>query len=204
MSERQLELDRVSKLLKQNKQDLDDTKLNADQCEASITNYNKRLKYLANEYKYKEDLIQKQLTRAIKNAKNSHKKLDELISTKKDLHVKFKKANHYGEIQCEFCKKYFTQAGLSRHKNNCSSMPSKKKVDKVKAEITIEEDAIEARKAALEKELAELKKAKPKAKPKPVKVVKAKPELEPEIEWPGDNGTTATNTAPEEPKETKE
>ena len=176
MSERQIELNRVSKLLEQNKRDLDSWKLNADQCESHITNYNKRLKYLAEEYNYKEDLIQKQLTRAIKNSKHSHKKLEELIKLKKDLHIEFKKANHYGEVQCDFCKKYFTQAGLSRHKNNCSSMPSKKKVDKVKAEITIEEDAIEARKAALEKELADIKKAqkKPKPKPKTAKVVKSK------------------------------
>ena len=189
MSEQQKLLIEVQKKIQVNTANFRAAKVNATMCEVNIKTYQRNMVELDRLHKVKMNNIQKQIDRYIRNLKDMNKTLDTLLEEKEDLYEELKAATHYGQVKCEHCLNYFTHQGLSRHKNTCGSKPEIKKEKEHKAEVKVIKDDIEARKAALKKELAELNKK----KPKPVKVVKAKPELEPELEWPGDNGTTATS-----------
>ena len=152
-------------------------KVNAVMCEVNIKTYQKRLLKLEELHKEKMNRVQLQVDRYVKNLKNMNKTIDDLLEEKEAIHLQLKEIYHYGLEQCEFCKNYFKPSGLARHKSACASKPVNKKIKKHEKEITDEVAKNEARKAALEKELAALKKKAQKA-PKP----KPKPEPEPELE----------------------
>ena len=128
------------------------------QCESQIEYQTKLYNDIVNKFRL-------EINDAVENAKLLHDNLERLLKEKESLHVELKKAANYGKKQCEYCEKYFTIAGLSRHQANCSGKPETK-VDKQHDEEVKEiKDDIEARKAALKKELAALEKKEPK-KPK--------------------------------------
>jgi len=157
MSERDRILLEVQRAIGINNKNIKAATVNATMCEVNIKTYQKRLLKLDELHKAKMNRVQLQVDRYVKNLKNMHKTLDDLLAEKEELHVKLKDASHFGMIKCEHCRKYFTSQGLARHKNTCSSKPVNKTVEADKEEIKEIKDDIEARKAALEKELAKLK-----------------------------------------------
>lgn len=157
MSEQQKALIEVQKDIRINTANLKTAKLSVIMCEVNIKTYQKQLLKLEELHKDKMNRIQLQVNRHVKNLKSMHKTLDDLVAEKETLHARLKQAIHHGEVLCEYCGKYFTSQGLSRHKNTCISKPANKIVEKHKEEIEDIKDDIEARKAALEKELAKLK-----------------------------------------------
>jgi len=123
---------------------------------------------LKRQHNIKLEKLESQTKRAVKNAKATHKVIDALLAEKKVLHSELVKASHIGKEACEYCGKYYTPAGLPRHKGACPSKPSVKAVDDVESEIAQALIDLEARKIALKKELAASKKPKPKPKPEPI------------------------------------
>ena len=158
MSERDKALIEVQKKIRINTANLKAATVNATMCEVNIKTYQKRMLKLDELHKDKMNRVQLQVNRYIKNLKNMHKTLDDLLKEKEALHMKLKEAIHHGEVSCEYCGKYYTSQGLARHKSTCSSKPEVKIVKKHKAEIDKDKEDIEARKAALKAELAELEK----------------------------------------------
>lgn len=158
MSEKQLALSKVKRTMEENSRQTKATNLNAIMCDVNIKTYQKNIRYQEKLHKDIIDKYEKQIKRAIENAELSHKRLDELLEEKEKLHLELKKASHYGMVICEYCGKYFTSQGLSRHKSNCSSKPAVKIVKKHEAEIKTDKEDIEAKKAALKAELAKLDK----------------------------------------------
>ena len=180
MSEQQKLLIEVQKKIQVNTANFRAAKVNATMCEVNIKTYQRNMVELDRLHKVKMNNIQKQIDRYVRNLKDMNKTLDTLLEEKEDLHEELKAATHFGQVKCEHCLNYFTDQGLSRHKKTCASKPANKIVKKHKEEIKEVADDIEARKAALEKELAELKKK----KPKPVKVVKApEPPKDDEVDY---------------------
>jgi len=165
MSERDLALIEVQKEIKINTKNIAAATVNATMSEVNIKTYQKHMIKLDELHKEKLNRVQKQVDRYIKNLKDMHSTLDELLAEKEALHVKLKETSHWGQVQCEHCKNYFTDVGLTRHAKSCIAKPTNKLVDDDKAEIDTIKDDIEARKAALKKELAALEKKEPK-KPK--------------------------------------
>lgn len=157
MSEKQKILIEVQKEIRVNTANLKAATVNATMCEVNIKTYQKRLLKLEERHKDRMNSVQKAINRFVGNLKNMHKTLDDLVAEKEALHVNLKEAIHHGKEQCEWCLNYFTPTGLTRHKNACASKPVNKVVEKHKEEIVEITDDIEARKAALEKELAALK-----------------------------------------------
>jgi alpha-glucosidase (family GH31 glycosyl hydrolase) len=158
MSERDLALSKVKRAMEENTRQTKAMKLNAIMCDVNIKTYQKNIKHQEKLHKDIIDKYELQIKRAIENAEISHKKLDALLDEKEKLHLELKKASHYGMVLCEYCLKYFTSQGLSRHKSACSSKPEVKIVEKHEAEIKEDKEDIEARKAALKAELAKLDK----------------------------------------------
>ena len=167
MSERDLALIEVQRQIKINIKNIAAATVNATMSEVNIKTFQKHMITLDKLHKEKLNRVQKQVDRYIKNLKDMHSTLDELLAEKEALHVKLKETSHWGQVQCEHCQNYFTAAGLSRHANSCIAKPTNKLVEDDKAEIDTIKDDIEARKAALKKELAEIDKKESK-KPKPI------------------------------------
>ena len=168
MSEQQIILIEVQKKIAKNNTKLKTANQDAVLAEVRIRQCESQIEYQTKLY---NDIVNKfklEIEDAIKNAKYLHDNLEDLLKEKEGLHVELKAATHYGKKQCEHCLKYFTIAGLSRHQNNCSGKPEIKIDKKHEVEVKEIKDDIEARKAALKKELAALEKKeakKPKSMP---------------------------------------
>lgn len=158
MSEQQRILIEVQKEISVNNKNITAATGDVVVCEVNVKTYQRMLIKLEELHKVKIDKVQKQIDGYIRNLKDMHGVLDDLLAEKEALHVKLTEATHYGKEQCEWCKNYFTPTGLPRHKSACASKPVNKIVKKHKAEIDKTTDDIEARKLALKKELAELEK----------------------------------------------
>ena len=158
MNERDIVLAKVQKAITRNNGEIKATHVNAVMQEVNIKTYKKHMIELDRLHKDKMNKVQLQVNRYVESAKNMHDRMDELLEEKEALHVELKEAIHYGKIQCEWCLNYFTSQGLARHKTACISKPANKVVEESKEEIDDVKEGIEARKAALQKELAELEK----------------------------------------------
>lgn len=158
MSEKNIKLREVERAISKNVEETKTWNLNAIYCEVNIKSYEKQILKLEKLHKDRINKLKLQIDRDIKNAKISHNNLDELLKEKEDLHIKYKAAIHMGEVQCEFCHKYYTPQGLSRHKASCSMKPEVKTIKKHEEEIKDNKAALMAKKAALKKELANLEK----------------------------------------------
>ena len=158
MSEQKRKAIEVNNLIRINTANIKAATVNATMCEVNIKTYQKRLLKLDELHKEKMNRVQLQVNRYVKNLKNMHNTLDDLLAEKEALHLQLKEAFHHGKEQCEWCLNYFTPTGLPRHKSACASKPVNKVVKKHKEEIIETTDDIEARKAALKKELADLQK----------------------------------------------
>ena len=167
MSERDLELIKVQKKIKDNNTKLKTAHQDAVLAEVYINNYESQIEYQTKLY---NDIVNKfrlEINDAVENAKLLHDNLERLLKEKEELHAELKTASHYGMVQCEHCQNYFTEVGLTRHQKTCSGK-AEVKIDKQHdAEVKEIEADIEARKAALKKELAALDKKESK-KPKPI------------------------------------
>jgi len=158
MSERDRALIEVQKLIKINTGNINATTVNATMCEVNIKTYQKHLLKLDELHKEKMNKVQLQVDRYVGNLKTMHTKLDDLLAEKEALHKQLKAASHWGMIQCEYCFKYYTSTGITRHTNACASKPTNEVVEKHKAEIDEVSEDIEARKAKLREELKSLEK----------------------------------------------
>jgi hypothetical protein len=150
MSEQQKLLLEVQKAIRINTANIKAATVNATMCEVNAKTYERNMIELDRLHKIKLNNIQLQIDRYIDNLKDMHKRLDELLAEKEALHIELKEASHYGEILCEFCGKYFTSQGISRHRNTCISKPENRIVEEHKVEISDVGDDIEAKKAELE------------------------------------------------------
>ena len=159
MTERAIVLDKVQKAMAENSKQLKAWKLNAIMSEAKVKTTEKLLRNEERLYNDRVNKLKLAIDRAVKNAKISHKKLDELLEEKETLHSELKAASHFGKELCEYCKKYFTPQGITRHKTSCSMKPEVKIVKKHEKEIKEDKADLVARKAALQKELDDLEKA---------------------------------------------
>ena len=176
MSKRQIELARVQKAIAKNNTKLKTARQDSVLSEVRIKQCESQIDYQTLLYNDIVNKLKLEIEDAINNAKKLHDNLEDLLEEKESLHLKLKEATHFGQVKCEHCLNYFTQQGLTRHKNSCAAKPEIKIEKKHKAEVKVIKDDIEARKVALKKELAELNKK----KPKPVKVVKPTPPPEQE------------------------
>lgn len=158
MSERDIALDKVQKAMKENADEIKANTLNATWCEANIGAYESRIENEKNLYNDRINKLNLQINRAVTNAKKTHDRLDELLEEKESLHLELKKASHFGMDQCEYCMKFFTPQGIKRHQDSCASKPEIKQEKKHKAEVVEIKEDVEAKKAALKKQLAELEK----------------------------------------------
>lgn len=158
MTKQQELLIEVQKRIRVNTANLRAAKVNATMCEVNAKTYERNMVELDRLHKVKMNNIQKQIDRYIRNLKDMNKTLENLLEEKEALHLELKEATHYGQVKCEYCQNYFTTQGLSRHKNTCSSKPEIKVEKKHTKEVKEIKDDIEARKAALKKQLAELNK----------------------------------------------
>lgn len=147
---------RVNRELKENKIQMDSWNHNAIMSELRIKQQQKLIDNLERLHRDKINKLKLQIERAVKNAKVSRKKLDELIVEKEALHKEFKVAANIGRVQCKYCKKYFTSNGLLRHQPVCGAKPINKVVITMNKEIKKDKKEAEAHKLALLKELAEL------------------------------------------------
>lgn len=153
MTERDIALDKVQKAIRKNTASIEAMTLNATWCKANIGAYESRITNEENLYNDRINKLRLQIDRAVKNAKKTHDNLDELLEEKEALHLELKAASHYGMDKCEHCNKYFTPQGIGRHRNACSMKPETKVIEKHKEEIKESKEDLEARKAALKKEL---------------------------------------------------
>jgi len=160
MSKRDIALDKVQKAIARNNAEIKVTHCSAVAVEVNINTHKRLIVELDRLHKDKINRVQKQVNRCIESAKNTHDRMDALLIVKEALHVELKEAIHYGQVQCEWCEKYYSPQGLARHKTACISKPANKAVEESKEEIDLVKEGIEARKAALQKELAELNKIK--------------------------------------------
>lgn len=156
MSERNKALLDVQKAIRINTANIKAATVNATMCEVNTKTYQKRLIELERLHKIKTNNVQKAVDRYIDNLKSMHNTLDDLLAEKEALHEQLKEAIHHGEVLCEWCLRYFSPQGLSRHRNTCISKPENKTVIEHKAEIIEVKEDIESKKAALLKELERL------------------------------------------------
>lgn len=159
MNERDIELGKVQRKLAQNISKIKTANQNAVISEVHIKTYKSQIEYQTKLY---NDIINKlrlQIDRAVENSKLLHDRLEELLEEKETLHLELKKASHFGMELCEYCGKYFTPQGISRHKTSCASKPAVKVEKRHVAEVDEIKEDLETRKAALQKELEELEKA---------------------------------------------
>jgi len=162
MSEKKKKAIEVEKAIRINTANIKAATVNATMCEVNAKTYENNMIELDRLHKIKMNNIQLQIDRYIDNLKEMHKVLDDLLAEKEALHLELKEVFHYGEIICEFCGKYFTSQGISRHRQACSSKPVNKAIVEHEAEITEVSVDIDARKAALLAEIKRLEKVKPK------------------------------------------
>ena len=160
MNERQIALDKVQKAMAENTRLIKAMRFNILVCGADVKANNKQIIKLEKICKDRVNKFHFLIEKSIKNIKFSEKTLHDLLEEKEALHIEFKAANHFGKVQCEWCLNWFTSQGLSRHKTACASKPEIKIEKKHKEEVKDIKDDLEARKAALQKELAELDKIK--------------------------------------------
>ena len=156
MSEKQIELLRVQKAMAENSRLLKEWNQYAIMSEVKIKTTEKLIEYQERLFKDRINKLKLAIDRAVNNAKLSHDTLDELVKEKEALHLELKKATHFGKVQCEHCKKYFTPQGIVRHREACASKPEIKIEKEHKEEVSEIKDALEAKKAALQKELERL------------------------------------------------
>ena len=156
MSERIYKLKENKRLAEENTKQIRFWKQNAVMSEVEIGTSEKLIGY---QIKLHKDIVNKlklKIERAIKNAKVSHKKIDDLLKEKEDLHIRLKLLNNYGKLSCEYCGKFYTRLGLPRHKSACSSKPEIKDAKKHKSEMSAERKILEAKREALQKQIADL------------------------------------------------
>ncbi len=158
MSKKDIELDKVQKAIADNTRKIKTAKQNAVVSEVHIKTYESQIKYQDLLHNDRVNKFRLQIDRAVENSKLLHDRLEELLKEKEALHIELTKATHLGQELCEFCKKYYTPQGLSRHKASCSMKPAIKIVKKHEKEIKIDKEDLEARKAELKKALEALDK----------------------------------------------
>lgn len=156
MSEREIKIRAAKQAAEENSRQLQREQSAANVSEAYIINYRKQIIRLEKEFKLRKEGLEEQLNRVIENAKFHHSEIDKLINNKEELHAQLKEAIHLGEAQCEWCGKYFTPQGLPRHQASCSAKPEAKVIEKHEEEIKESKEDLEAKKAALQKQLQEL------------------------------------------------
>ena len=176
MSEQQIILIEVQKKITKNNTKLKTAHQDAVLSEVRIKQCESQIEYQTKLYNDVVNKLKLEIEDAVSNAKYLHDNLEDLLKEKESLHIELKKAANYGKKQCEHCEKYFTVAGLPRHQTNCKSKPEIKVDKKHGDEVKEIKDDIEARKAALKKELAALDKKEPK-KPEPVPSISEEVEL---------------------------
>lgn len=163
MSEKNIKIQEVKIANRENSRLIELAKTNAGMSKANVLNYKKQIKKQKAIHELRLEELNDRLNRAIENTKRHHDTIDELIKNKEGLHDRLKEAIHIGEVQCEWCHKWFTQQGFSRHKSGCAANPGKKAVKENKKVIDKRLSDLAAEKAALQKEeeeiLKEIKKA---------------------------------------------
>ncbi len=152
MSEKNLKINEVKIANRENSRLINLSETNAGMSSANVLNYKKRIKQMQIEHKLRIKEMRDRLKRAVANTKQHHKTIDELIENKELLHDQLIAAYHLGETQCDWCYKYFTPAGIRRHKAGCSMKPKRRAVNKNKKEIDKHKKDLLARKKSLEKE----------------------------------------------------
>lgn len=158
MSEQQIELDRVQKALAKNTSKLNTAKQNAVISEVHIKTYESQIEHQTKLYNDIVNKFRMQIDKTVDNAKLLHKRLEDLLKEKEALHLELRAASNFGKVQCEWCKRYYTDQGLKRHQATCIAKPEVKIEKKHKEEVKEIKEDLAARKASLEKELADLKK----------------------------------------------
>jgi len=156
MNERQIALDKVQKAMAENTRLIKAMRFNILVCGADVKTNNKQIIKLEKICKDRVNKIHFLIEKSIKNIKFSDKTLHDLLEEKEALYIKFKEASHYGKEVCEYCGRYYAPGGIARHKTACASKPEIKLEKKHKEEVKDIKDDLEARKAALKKELADL------------------------------------------------
>lgn len=157
--EKDLKIFAVKKALADNATALESAKNTAGSDEAIIINLQKRIKKEKELSALRIQGLEKQLQRVIQNAKDNHAFIESLIKNKEVLHTDLKATIHFGEVQCEWCKKYYkTEQGLKRHQTTCDAKPEVKIEKKHEEEVKESKEELLARKAALEKEIADIDK----------------------------------------------
>ena len=157
MSEKKLNIHELNNELKKIEDDRKMWNLSAGLSEVNVNKWQRQLVELERLHKDKIAKVELAIKRHVKNAKDCHKMLDDLLAKKTMVHAKMKESSNIGKIECEYCGRYYMPAGIARHKSACASKPKVKEVADRKAELIAEKKKIEARKAALDKEIAEFK-----------------------------------------------
>jgi hypothetical protein len=156
MNEREIKIQAAKTAARENNRSLERAQEAALTSEAYIINYQKQIERLKKEHKLRVADLQARLDRQIENAKTHHATIDELIINKEAIHEQLKSAIHLGESQCEYCGRYFTPAGLPRHQASCSAKPDAKIIEKHETELKESKEDLEAKKAELQRQLADL------------------------------------------------
>ena len=147
-------------LIKKNESALN-TQLNASReaiqmCETQIRNIDRQLLQIDSNHKAHQDDFNRQRNRFLNTIKLHTKILDDLIKEKSVLHDELKTVLHEGESQCEWCGKYFTEAGLSRHQAACTAKPEKELLKQSKDSLTKDEEDRNKKREQLQKLMKEL------------------------------------------------
>ena len=156
MTEQQIELDRVQKALVKNTQKIKTATQNAAISAVHIKTCESQIKYQDLLHNDRVNKLKAQIDRGVENSKLLHDKLEALLEEKEALHLQLKVAANFGRIQCEHCLRFFSPQGIKRHSESCASKPETKTEELHIFEVKEIKDDIEAKKAALQKQLADL------------------------------------------------
>ena len=100
MSERDKTLIEVQKLIKINTANITAATGSVVMVEVNVKTYQRMLIKLDKLHKVKMDKVQKQIDGYVRNLKDMHGVLDDLLAEKEDLHKQLKETIHHGEVQC--------------------------------------------------------------------------------------------------------
>ncbi|KKN10010.1 hypothetical protein LCGC14_1040930 [marine sediment metagenome] len=157
MSEKNLKINEIQIANRENSRLIRLAETNAGMSKANVSNYKHQIAKAQTIHKLRIKELRNRLRRAVDNTKLHIKTIDELIENKEVLHDQLKVAFHLGEVQCNWCHKYFTPVGITRHKATCAMKPKKRVVRKSKKAIDSHKKDQIVRKKSLEKEVVKVK-----------------------------------------------
>lgn len=158
MNEKDLKVLSAKKAMEENNVAITRAQEAAQTSEAYVINYQKQIEHLKKNHQLRLNDLQKQLNRVINNAKIHHDTIDNLIQKREELYQVFHETLHLGQVQCKYCSLYFkNEESLARHEKACTARPEIKIAATHEADISQKKEELLARKAALEKELNEIK-----------------------------------------------